>query len=102
MSEQHVLDREKTTDKQKLEPPKKHHVFILNDDFSSFELVIDVCMKYFHQTEEQASRTAMDVHTKGKGLGGTYPKDIAQTKVMQVNSYAQENGQPLKASTEEE
>ena len=94
-----VLDREEQ--KQKLEPPKLWHVFILNDDYSTFELVIDVCCRFFGQTEDQAQRTAMDVHTKGKGLAGTYPKDIAETKVHVMNNFAQEREMPLLATLEE-
>jgi len=102
--EDHVLDKEKQVEKQKqqLEPPKKYHVFILNDDFSTFELVVDVCTKYFSQTEDHANRTAKDVHTKGKGLGGTYTKDVAQTKAQQIIDIAQSEGMPLRAVAEEE
>ena len=97
-----VIDREKQTNKQKIEPPKNYHVFILNDDYSTYETVITVCMKYFRQTASQAERTAMDVHTKGKGLGGTYPRDIAETKAQQVSDFAQLVDEPLRAIAEQE
>ena len=97
-----LLDKEKLSEKQKLEPPKKYNVFILNDDYSTFELVIAILTKYFGQTADQAERTAQDVHTKGKGLAGTFTKDIAETKVEIVNDYAQSMEMPLKAIAEEE
>ena len=96
-----VIDREKQTNKEKLEPPKKHHVFILNDDYSTFEIVIAILSKYFGQSADQAERTAMDVHTKGRGLAGTYTKDIAETKAQMVCDFAQAEEMPLRAVTEE-
>ena len=95
-----VLDREE--EKQEVKPPSKYHVFILNDDYSTFELVIDVCCRFFGQTEDQAQRTAQAVHTKGKGLAGTYPKDIAETKAHVANNFCQEREMPLLATVEEE
>jgi ATP-dependent Clp protease adaptor protein ClpS len=95
-----VMDRDE--EKQEVKPPKKYHVFILNDDYSTFELVIDVCTRFFGQTEDQAQRTAQDVHTKGKGLAGTYSKDIAETKAHVMNDFAQEREMPLMATVEEE
>lgn len=96
-----VIEREKQSEKQKVDPPKNWHVFILNDDYSTFEMVISILMKYFNQSEDQAERTAMDVHTKGKGLAGTYPRDIAETKATMVSDIAQQEEQPLRAIVEE-
>lgn len=97
-----ILDREKQSEKQKLEPPKRYNVFILNDDFSTFELVIAILSKFFGKSEDAARRIALDVHTKGKGLAGTYTKDIAETKADMVCEYAQQEEMPLRAVAEEE
>ena len=101
MSE-HVLDKEKQSEKQMVEPPKNYHVMILNDDFSTFELVIEICMTFFGHSEDRANRTAQDVHTKGKGLAGTYTKDIAETKAKIANDFSQTNDSPLMAEVVEE
>jgi len=74
----------------------------MNDDFSTFDLVIEICQTFFGQTEDQAGRTAQDVHTKGKGLAGTYPKDIAETKAKIANDFSQTNDSPLLAEVVEE
>jgi len=94
-----VLDREKEEERTK--PPKQHQVFIMNDDYSTWPFVIECLMKFFGQTAEQAERTTTTIHTKGKGLAGTYTKDIAETKARAMNEYAQTNGMPLHAETEE-
>ena len=96
-----VIDREKEAEKEKLEKPKKYHVFILNDDYSRWDFVVDMLMKIFGQSEDQANCTTRTIHTKGKGLAGTYTKDIAETKADQLNQYAQANEFPLHAETEE-
>lgn len=103
MSE-HVLDKEKQVEKQKqqLEPPKKYHVFIMNDDFTEWPFVIEMLTRYFGQTEDQANRTTKDVHTKGKGLAGTYTKDVAESKAQVMNDHAQNEGFPLHAQAEQE
>lgn len=97
-----VLDIARQDEEQEVKPPRRYHVFILNDDYSTFELVIDVCTRFFGQTEDQAQRTAMDVHTKGRGLAGTYTRDIAETKAEIMNDFAQEREMPLKAIAEPE
>ena len=99
-----VLDREKQVEKQKqqLEPPKKYNVFIMNDDFTEWPFVIHVLTTFFGQTEDQANRTTKDVHTKGKGLAGTFTKDVAETKAQLMNNHAQSEGYPLHAEAEQE
>jgi len=100
--EDHVLDKEKQTSKQKAEPPKMYSVFIMNDDFTEWPFVVETIIKHFGQTEDQANRTTKDVHTKGKGLGGTYTKDVAETKAQMMNEHAQSEGFPLHATVEQE
>ncbi len=82
--------------------PKKYKVFILNDDYTSMDFVVDVLMSIFHKSYEQAEQIMLEVHKKTKGLCGVYTHEIAQTKVMQVITKAKDSGFPLKAIMEEE
>ena len=82
--------------------PKKYKVFILNDDYTSMEFVIDVLMSFFHKSYEEAESIMLEVHKKERGLCGVYSHEIAETKVMQVAKKAKDNGFPLKATMEEE
>lgn len=82
--------------------PKKYKVFILNDDYTSMEFVIDILMNVFHKSHQEAENIMLEVHKKDKGLCGVYIHEIAETKVMQVIKKAKENGFPLKATMEEE
>ena len=85
-----------------LQEPKKYKVFLLNDDFSTMDFVIDVLVRVFRKSVDEASTIMMNIHNKGKELCGTYTYEIATTKVAQVKSMAREKGFPLKAIMEEE
>ena len=85
-----------------LQEPKKYKVFLLNDDFSTMDFVIDVLVRVFRKSVDEASIIMLNIHHKGKELCGTYTYEIAATKVAQVKSMAREKGFPLKAIMEEE
>ncbi len=82
--------------------PKKYKVFILNDDYTSMDFVIDILISVFHKSYEQAEQIMLEVHKKDRGLCGVYSHEIAETKVMQVLRKAKDGGFPLKATMEEE
>ncbi len=96
-STQHQLDNEVT-----IKYPSKYKVFILNDDYTSMEFVVDVLISIFHKSHEEAEAIMLDVHKNQKGLCGIYTYEIAETKVNQVLRKAQDSGFPLKATMEEE
>jgi len=89
-------------DELKLKYPKKYKVFILNDDYTSMDFVIDVLMSIFHKNYEDAENIMLDIHKKDRGLCGVYTHEIAETKVMQVIKKAKDSGFPLKSTMEEE
>jgi ATP-dependent Clp protease adaptor protein ClpS len=82
--------------------PKKYKVFLLNDDYTSMDFVIDILMNVFHKNYAQAEMIMLEIHKKGQGLCGVYSYEIAETKVMQVQKLSREQGFPLKATMEEE
>ena len=85
-----------------LQEPKKYKVFLLNDDFSTMDFVIDVLVRVFRKSVDEASIIMLNIHNKGKEICGTYSYEIAGTKVAQVKAMAREKGFPLKATMEEE
>ncbi len=85
-----------------LQEPKKYKVFLLNDDFSTMDFVIDVLVRVFRKSVDEASVIMLNIHNNGKDLCGTYTYEIASTKVAQVKSMAREKGFHLKAIMEEE
>jgi ATP-dependent Clp protease adaptor protein ClpS len=89
-------------DEVKIKHPKKYKVFLLNDDYTSMDFVVDILMSIFHKSYTQAEQIMLDIHKKDSGLCGIYTHEIAETKVLQVHKKAKDNGFPLKAIMEEE
>jgi len=85
-----------------LKHPNKYKVFILNDDYTSMDFVIEILMTIFHKSYEEAQNIMLEVHEKEKGICGIYTHEIAETKIMQVHKNARESGFPLRAQMEEE
>lgn len=81
--------------KPKLKRPPLYNVVLLNDDFTPMEFVVHVLEEFFGMNRELAVRVMLLVHTEGKGVCGTYSREIAETKVAQVNDYSRENQHPL-------
>ncbi len=81
--------------------PKLYKVILLNDDFTPMEFVVEVLRLFFGLDQERSTRIMLNVHTKGKGVCGVYTRDIAETKVAQVNQFARENEHPLLCTMEE-
>ena len=81
------------------EPPM-YKVFLLNDDYTTMDFVVEVLITFFNKPASEATKIMLDVHKKGKGICGIYILDIAVTKVNQVNKYSRENQFPLKCSYE--
>ena len=88
-------------DKPKLQPPKQYKVIVNNDDYTPMEFVVQVLMMFFAMDNAKATRVMMSVHTKGKGICGTFSHEIAETKVDQVNEYSRINQHPLMCTMEE-
>ena len=66
------------------------------------QFVVEVLENIFRLSPAEAHRIMMHVHTRGSGACGSYPLEIAETKVAQVHDRARENSFPLRASLEEE
>ena len=65
----------------KVKPPPMYKVVMYNDDFTPMEFVVEVLQMFFSLSREQATQVMLKVHTEGRGVCGTYPKDVASTKV---------------------
>jgi len=81
--------------------PKQYSVILHNDDFTTMEFVVDILVRIFNKTQQQAANIMMDVHGGGKGAAGTYTYDIAMTKKIQTEQLAVAQGFPLRLTLEE-
>jgi len=76
-------------------------VLLLNDDFTPMDFVVIVLQNFFLLSREKATQVMLKVHRDGIGVCGTYPRDLAATKVEQVKSYAKQHQHPLQCVMEE-
>ena len=88
------------TAKPKLKAPPMFKVVMLNDDYTPMEFVIQVLQTFFSMDREKATQLMLAVHQQGKAVCGIFTRDVAETKVAQVNQCAQDNKHPLISETE--
>ncbi len=88
------------TAKPKLKRPPPYSVVMLNDDYTPMEFVVHVLELFFAMERERAVRVMLQVHTQGKSVCGIYSREIAETKVAQVNDYSRQNSHPLLCTME--
>lgn len=85
----------------KLKRPPMFKVLLLNDDYTPMEFVVHVLEQFFGMNREQATQVMLHVHTRGMGVCGVYSRDVAETKVAQVNDHSRANQHPLLCTLEE-
>lgn len=81
--------------------PKHYRVIMHNDDFTSMEFVVEILIDIFHKDTIEAERLMLMVHESGKAAVGSYPYDIAVTKVQAAAARAKEEGFPFRMTVEE-
>lgn len=84
-----------------LQQPPMFKVVILNDDYTPMEFVVIVLETFFSMSRENATRVMLHVHTQGKGVCGLFTRDVADTKVAQVNAFSRAHQHPLMCAMEE-
>tara|TARA_B100000676_G_scaffold254371_1_gene260638 strand:- start:1854 stop:2174 length:321 start_codon:yes stop_codon:yes gene_type:complete len=84
----------------KLKRPPLYNVILLNDDYTPMEFVVHVLEHFFNLSRDKATRVMLQVHTQGRGVCGTFTREIAETKVAHVNEYSRDNQHPLLCTME--
>ncbi len=79
----------------RLKPPQLYKVVLLNDDYTPMDFVVEVLETFFNLNRTKATRIMLQVHTEGRGVCGTFTRDIAETKVIQVIDFARQHQHPL-------
>jgi ATP-dependent Clp protease adaptor protein ClpS len=84
----------------KTKPPQMYQVVMLNDDYTPMEFVVVVIQEFFGKDRETATQIMLKIHLDGKGICGVYSRDVAATKVQQVQEAARQAGHPLQCLSE--
>lgn len=77
--------REKEETKTKRLPP--YNVVLLNDDDHSFDYVISMLQQLFGHPPERGYQMAYEVHTQGRVIVWTGPKEVAELKRDQIHAF---------------
>lgn len=104
MEERKFSHQDDTEVQEQLEikSPPLYRVFLINDDYTTMDFVVHVLEEVFRKPPVEATQIMLHVHKNGKGLAGTYTREIAETKIETVHELAQQNGFPLKCTMERE
>lgn len=92
---------ERTQQEEKLARPRRWKVLLHNDDYTTMEFVVWVLQAVFHHDETTATQIMLHVHKTGTGVAGVYTREVAETRVSQVEALAREHEFPLRCSMEE-
>src|SRR5687767_14970934 len=88
------------TSKPELARPPLYSVLLLNGDCTPMDFVVDVLVRFFAMNLDKATQVMLHVHTRGRGVCGVYSRDVAESKVAQVNEYSRLNQHPLLCTME--
>ncbi len=75
----------KTKERTRQIPP--YHVILENDDYHSFEFVIDTLRKALCCTQQRAMEFTHAAHTSGRAIVWTGSKEVAELKAEQIQSF---------------
>ena len=87
-------------DKVKAKRPGMWNVAFYNDDSTPMDFVEFVLKRIFHLPTLDALALTLVVHTKGKGIAGTYTFEVAEQKQCEVLLMAKIEEHPLRVEVE--
>ncbi|WP_298841906.1 ATP-dependent Clp protease adaptor ClpS [uncultured Salinicola sp.] len=89
-----------TKEKTRVDVPRNYNVVMINDDFTPMDFVVDILVGVFGKTLNEALALTLEVHNKGRGIAGTYTRDIAETKVTKAMDMAKAEEHPFRVEVQ--
>jgi ATP-dependent Clp protease adaptor protein ClpS len=91
-----LLEKDEVREKR----PSMWNVAFYNDEYTPMEFVEFVLKRVFHISALDALALTLVVHTKGKGIAGTYTFEVAEQKQCEVLLMAKVEEHPLRVEVE--
>ena len=85
----------------KVKRPSMWSIVFYNDDYTPMDFVEFVLKTIFHISTLDALAFTLAVHTKGKGIAGTYTFEVAEEKQSEVLLMAKVEEHPLRVEGRE-
>ncbi len=95
-------EQETTLTKVRLKRPPRYQVIMLNDNTTPQLFVVELLKLVFHLDPVKATKIMLRIHTKGSGVCGVYPFEIAEVKTSSVHNHARSHKYPLRCRMEPE
>lgn len=83
-----------------VQEPNLFNVILLNDDATPMQFVVQILIEIFNHDSKSAYDIMMQIHEKEFGIAGTYYKEIALQKEIDVIRVTREYGYPLQVKVE--
>ncbi|MCS7046172.1 MAG: ATP-dependent Clp protease adaptor ClpS [Gemmataceae bacterium] len=80
-----VITKSRPKERTRRLPP--YHVILENDDYHSFDWVVDVLRQALGCTEQKAIVLASEAHCSGRAVVWTGAKEVAELKQEQIQSF---------------
>jgi ATP-dependent Clp protease adaptor protein ClpS len=87
-------------DEVRAKRPSMWNIVFYNDDYTPMDFVEFVLKTVFHMSALDALALTLAVHTKGKGIAGTYTFEVAEQKQSEVLLMAKVEEHPLRVEIE--
>ena len=81
-------------------PPRMWNVWLINDDATTMEFVVETLIEFFGYTEETAAQITVDIHDAGSAIVAVLPFEIAEQKGGEVTLSARAQNFPLQVRIE--
>src|ERR1700738_4986355 len=91
-----LLEREEVKAKR----PNMWNIVFYSDDYTPMDFVEFVLKTVFHISTPDALALTLAVHTKDKGIAGTYTFEVAEQKQCEVMLMAKVEEHPLRVEVE--
>lgn len=75
--------------------PSRYEVLIVDDRKTCGRFAVEMLQKHFGKSALDATLIMLEAHTEGAARVDTYPKDVADTKIMNVNEQSARTPSPF-------
>lgn len=89
-----------TKTKSRTQRPQRYTAVFVNDDYTPMDFVMEIMMRIFKLSTDEAAALTMDIHNKGRGNTGLFTREVAETKCDMAMEEARAHEFPFRCVVE--